>query len=827
MEDFMIRNYFKIAWRKISSSKLYTLINVVGLALGICACLVIYLITSFELRYDNFHPGKDRIYRVTAAIDQGNGNKRNFGFVTVPMARTLRREISGLEKVAGFFTYYSRVTIPNEGKKPTQFEAPKFGIGASPIIIADPEYFDIFKYEWLQGSSLTALKEPFQVVLTENEAHKYFGPESLDNILGKQIIYSDSLRLTVSGIVKDWTQSTDFNFKDFISSSTIEHSFLKNSFDFDSWGMWEFAANAFVKLSNAVKPSQIESQLPAFAKKHFVSEGVEKLSLNLQPLSDIHFNSELPDSFSRKVHLPTLYGLMGIAAFILLIAAINFINLTTAQSIQRAKEIGIRKVLGSNRSKIIIQFLCETGILTFFAVCLSVLMVNPVLSAFHAFIPDGLVFRLSSPQILSFLVILTGITTLLAGLYPAKVLSSYLPVLSLKGQSAQKGNQRGLLRKSLIVFQFTVSLLFIMGTLIIGEQIHFLLTQDMGFKKDAVLVIETGYNNPPNKKDMLAQKLRSLPGVSMVSLSKETPVANGHNGTDLIYKGASEVKIESQLQIADENFIPLYGIKVIAGRNFNHSDTMNEFLLNESAARGLGFKNPEDAVGKFVESGQTDRGGSNSRLFPVVGVVADFHGQSFHEPIKPTFIASNSNASRVISIKLATQGKQIEDFKNTVAKMEGIWKEVYPNQKFEYRFFDDVIAAFYDKEQKTAQVINASMVIAIFISCMGLFGLSTFTASQRTKEIGIRKVLGASVANITTMLSKDFIGLILIAILIASPIAWYFMNDWLRGFAYRIHFSIGIFLVAGAMALLIGMLTISFHSIRSAIANPVKSLRSE
>lgn len=821
----MLKTYFKIAWRSLTKNKVYMTINVLGLAFGICSCLIIYLITHFELSYDTFHPDKERIYRIVAEHILKSGEKRKLGVVTDPMAMTVRKEVSGFEAVAGFYHYWAKVTIPDGEKTDKQFAQPDHGI-PSDIIVAEPQYFSIFKYQWLAGNPELSLKEPFQLVLSEKAAYKYFGPGSPEDFVGRQVLYNDSLRMTVSGIVKDWTANTDFHFTDFISAATIPHSFLKNDIDLNSWGMWNEGTQAFVKLAKGVAPAQVERQLEAFGKKHLIVPEGNKTLLALQPLSDIHFNEDYGDSFSRKANLPTLYALMGIAVFILLIATINFINLSTAQSIQRIKEIGIRKVLGGSRGNLIIQFLTETFILTSVAVFISLLLVNPALSAFHAFIPPGVRLHLSDPYTVAFLVLLTLATSLSAGLYPAFVLSSYLPVVSLKGTGAQHINQKSYLRQSLIVFQFTIALLFIIGTGVIGEQIRFMLNQDMGFRKDAIVNIRTPWvNEAAAKKNVLIQKIGSLPEVSMICTSEETPAASGHRGTEITYKGKTEVKLPAEMHVADDHFVPLYELKLLAGHNMQHSDTMNQVLLNESCARGLGFKNPQDAVGRLVESGQKDRPGQGK--LPVAGVVADFHSRSLRENVGPVFITSNSDASGLLSIKLAAKGRRPGDLKNTLQKIERYWNELYPDNKFQYTFFDETIAAFYDKEQKTAQIVNTAMFISIFICCMGLFGLVSYMVEKRTKEIGIRKVLGASVSQVLILLSKDFMVLVIISCLIASPIAFYFLHKWLQDYSYRISIGPGVFIISAVAAMLIAAITISFQAVKAALMNPVESLRME
>jgi putative ABC transport system permease protein len=817
----MIKNYFITAWRNLIRNKVYTAIDVLGLSLGVCACLIIYLITSFELSYDTFHPDKERIYRIVTYLQAPEGRKNDIAGTISILPIQARNEISGFESVTAFYNYFPKVTIPAKGSAIKKFDAPKEEEESSPVIVAEPQYFTIFKYQWLQGNPSTALNEPFKVVLSEQEAHKYFGLMPLENVIGKEVIYNDSLRLIVSGIVKDWSKNTDFNFKDFISFATIKNSFIKNDIDLKNWGMWSYNAQGYVKLAKTVTVAQVEKQFPRFVKEHVSVPPGMKVKLSLQPLADVHFNNLYRDAYSRQAHLPTLYGLMAIAAFILILAAINFINLSTAQSLRRAKEVGIRKVLGSSKGSLTVQFLIETLIVTVAAVIIAALVANPIISSFRSIVPKGVILHLFSPSIIIFLVLIIIITSLLAGFYPARVLSSYLPALSLKGQGSQKLNRKSYLRKILIVFQFTVSLVFIIGTVIIGNQIHFILNKDLGFNKDAIITIHTDYNNSIDQLSVFANKVKQVPGVTIISRHNETPAAKQHSGTIINYKGTGGAKIDASFDICDENYVPLFGLKIIAGRNILHSDTIKEFLVNETCAKALGFKKPGDAVGKIVQVG------INNAKGPIAGVVKDFYSESLHAPITPFFMASLKSNERSFSIKLATQGKEIDNFKTSIAQIQDAWEKVYPNDKFEYRFFDETIASLYDKEQKTAQLMNSAMLIAIFISCMGLFGLATFTAQQRLKEIGIRKVLGASITGIVSMLSRDFLILVLISMLIASPIAYYFMRLWLQDFAYRVNISWWVFLLSGSAAIIIALLTISFQSVKAALSNPVNSLRSE
>ncbi len=815
----MLKSYFKVAWRNLLRHKVNTTINVLGLTLGITVCLIIFLLVKFELSYDRFHPDKDRICRFVAT-SSGPDGERQFGFITTALPDAARTEISGFESVAAFDNLYSAVSVPRQGKENQLFEAAKNGEQASPIIITQPQFFDIFKYRWLAGNPATALNDPFRVVLSEKEATKYFGPQSADHWLGRQLIYRDSLTVTVSGIVADWDQHSDFAFRDFISYSTIAHSFLKNDFE-SSWTMWDYDAQAVVKLAPGVTRAQVERQLPAFMARHKAGPKESKMALSLQPLADIHFNEKYEDDFARKANLPTLYGLAAIAAFILLIAAINFINLATAQSVQRAREIGVRKVLGGRRSAIVLQFLSEALLIVLFAAVLALLLADPLLIAVQSLLPRGVKLEVVQGSTILFLGIMVVVTCLLAGLYPARVLSSYQPVLSLKGQGIQQLNSKSYLRKVLIVFQFTVSLIFIIGTLIVGQQVRYALNPDMGFDHDAIIIIKAGPDQPPHKRALLADMIRKIPDVQLVVRHIEAPTAKGHPGTFIESKGTTDSRVMASFDMCDTGYVSLYGMHIVAGRNLFPSDTIREFLINETCARQLGFLHPADAMGHLVDVG------INNGRGPIVGIIRDFHSKSLHEPITPFFISTNERMERDISVKLSTGGKSVGHLKEVLAGLGKAWKEVYPNRKFEYSFFDETVARLYDKEEKMEGIMNIAMGIAIFISCMGLFGLAAFVAEQRTKEIGIRKVLGATVTDIVSMLSGDFVRLVVIAIIIACPVAWYFMHRWLQDFAYRITISWWIFAIAGVGAIMIALLTVSVQAINAARVNPVKSLKTE
>ncbi|MDR2233407.1 MAG: ABC transporter permease [Tannerella sp.] len=824
----MFTTYIKTAWRYLTRNRTSSVINILGLSLGITACLLIFLITRHELSFDTFHPDKERIYRLTSERVMGDNTYLSAGMLN-PVLEPIREEIAGPETVAIFYNVDAKVRIASpEGEK--YFEAPRMGIEPVDIIVTDPAYFEIFQYEWLAGSP-AALDQPFRVALTDDKARKYFGDLPADEYIGKEITYGDSLFVTVAGVVKSWKKKTDLIFNDFISYASIPGSELRNQIDMKAWGMWDSRVQVYMKLHRDISPSVVEDRLTAWGEKRIQLMPETTLRFILQPLSNIHFNSALTneDVYSRQVHLPTLYGLMAIAAFILIIAACNFINLSTAQSLQRTKEIGIRKVLGGKRANLIAQLLGETLLVTSFAAILALLLAGPLIDLFRSFVPQGLSLGLNQPFTWLFLLTVILCTTLLAGVYPAGLLSRASPVAIIKG-GGQRGSSKSLLRKSLIVFQFTISLVLIICTLVVGDQIHYLMNKDLGYdNKQAIINIRI--NRIGNSRTVLAEKIKQLPYVESVSIHTVPPSHTFHNGTRFTYNvNGEDREISGSIEFCDDNFIPLYGIRMVAGRSLLPSPYMKEVVVNESFARQLGFDNPQDAIGELIQSGQMDShpdmdpDASSARKLQIVGIASDFHLLPLYNRITPMVISATAQAGRTLSVKLVGAGKNSASMKQVVADLEKTWKELNPYERLEMTFYDDAIASFYEKEQQTAQIISAAMFTAILISCMGLFGLVIFTTKQRTKEIGIRKVLGANVGQILTLLSGGFVRLILIASLIASPIAWFAMNKWLDGFAYRVPVHGWIFVVACLLALIIALATISLQTIKVARANPARAI---
>jgi len=812
--NIMFSNHLKNAWRHILRQKTYSAINVMGLALGICGCLVIYLIASFEFSFDTFHPDKERIYCVDVSME-GNPDPdhAHWNSVPAPMPDAMRNEMSGLETVAAFQHYNPKVKIKQGEKVVKKFDQ-------TGGIITEPGYFDILPYTWLSGNKTTSLNKPKTVVLTQSRAKTYFGDLRPDEMIGKTITYDDSLTVTVTGILQDWNKNSDFNFSDFISFSTINSSFLKNQFLLDNWFNLDHSSQELVKLPAGVSPLQIDAQFPSFIRRHLDPKPNTKLRAQLQPFTGIHFHREYGGE-GNKADLRILYTLSAVALFILFIAAVNFINLSTAQSIQRTKEIGIRKVLGSGKKTILFQFLIETFTLSLLAVGIAVAAIRPLLNLFAAYIPQGVKFDLLNYTDWIFLIAIAIFTTLLAGLYPARLLAAFQPVASLRGEISEKTPGKGYLRKSLIVFQFTISLIFVVGSIVMNKQINYMQNQELGFKTSNIITLRSLWNDHTGKMKVLAERVKQLPGVDQVITEAFPPMGFAHMGNSIQLQGSNEKPIEASIHSGNENFVPFYKMKIIAGRNLLHSDTVKEYLINATAARALGFKNPEQAVGKLLLFGGQNKG------YPVAGVVADFYENSFHQQIMPVVIENDPKVQMSIALKLTPAEYQKGNIPALVKNLAREWQKIYPEEPFDYAFLGDFISRLYEMEQRMQWLMNTATIIAIFISCMGLFGLTIFSTERRTKEISIRKVLGASVTSILTLLNKEVIVLIAISLLISSPVAWFFMHKWLQNFVYHTNLSLWVFMLAGAGALLIALITISFQTIRSATSNPVKGLRNE
>ncbi len=814
----MIINHLKIAWRNIWKNKVFSMINILGLSIGLSTAFAIGAIIYFDMTFDKFHLDGDRIYRLTTNFIEPEGKFYNRG-VPVPLGKYAKEQMTGFETVSTFFTKYF-ISVENK-EKDLKFR------NVNDAIITDSNYFNLFNYQWLVGSA-KELAEPNNVVLTKSRAAKYFPKIPSQQIIGKTLWYNDSLPIRVCGIVADFNNRTDLFFKEFVSKKTAQNNDMSSEVYSDNWFSTNSATQVFVKIQTNTKLDNIQKQLDAITAEHADKKLLDlghQRSYYLQSLADIHFNANygIFNNSSHQGSKQVLVSLALVALFLLVLGCINFINLNTAQATKRAKEIGIRKTLGSSKRQLIFQFLGETFILTLCATFLSVFITSWLLQTFSDFMPDGIQFNiLGNPLLLVSIVLLLLIVTFLSGFYPALVLSNYKPISVLKNQIVS-GADKSSLRKYLTVFQFVIAQVFIIATLIVGKQLNFMMTKDMGFKTHAKAYIRAWQSDGLSKRLNFAEEISKIPEVSMISLGDNPPASNSTSSTIVTFiTDDKEINTNLELLVGDVNYLKVYGIELLAGRN-RLNDTIKEYVINETYSKILGFKQPAEAIGHYIKI--------NDDKVPIVGVMKDFNQHSLHSEIKPMALGGdiyrNTYPSQFTTIHFTLQKQALKHLTDVIAKVKSDWKSVYPDDDFEINFMDDTIKEFYNQEQKTAVLLKWATSLAIVISCLGLLGFVIHTTERRVKEIGVRKVLGASTLQINLLLCKEFLVLIAIAFLISIPIAWWSMNNWLQDFVYKTSLSWWIFLVSGIGMMLLAFLIISIRTIAAANVNPVKSLRSE
>jgi len=815
----MIRNYFKIAWRNIMKHKVFSLINVIGLTIGLSASFVIGLMIYYDATFDTFHKDGDRIYRVVSDFYNPEGTSHNEG-VTVALEDAIQ-ENSNFEIVSGF--YIERPSSVENKEDDIHIKWPKH------VIYTDIDYFDIFEYNFLAGNKETALSNPKNVVLTMSRAAQYFPNLTPDAVIGKTLVYNDTLNIKVTAIVEDFKERTDVVFKEFISSPTLLNTRVRGEFINKNWNSTSDVSQLFVKVNTAANFDNIQQEFDALATQHldeYSRNHGQSRKFKLQPLRDIHFNEDygIYDWSKGQASKSLLKNLGLIAIFLLLLGCINFINLNTAQASQRAKEIGIRKTLGSSRKQLIFQFMGETFLLVMFSAAVSLILSKYLIDAFSGFVPEALDISLfKTPVIILSLVLLLLIVTFLSGFYPALVLSKFNTVSVLKNHLGV-GEKKVKLRKFLTIFQFTIAQVFIIATLLVGKQINFLLSKDMGFKTDAVVSVYSPRSEQQlDKKQRFLQKLRSIPQIKELSLGGAPPASFSSNTTTTTYtNGEQEIQSDLQFIFGDTNYPKLYELQILAGRT-QLNDTIKELVINEAARKIYGFKTPEEALGNLINFGDYK--------VPIVGVMADFHQRSLKTDIKPMALRgdwSRPGFSRFRGVHIALENKDTDDLKSILSKVELAYSEVYTEiEDYRVNFMDETIARFYNREKKVSKLLNWATGLSILISCLGLLGLVIYTTNRRVKEIGVRKVLGASLLEINTLLCKEFLILVAIAFMVASPLAWYGINNWLQDFAYKSNISIWVFIISGVAMIFFALLVISIKTLQAANANPVNALRSE
>jgi putative ABC transport system permease protein len=808
----MFKNYFKTAIRSLVRNRSFTVINIAGLAVGIAVCLMIFIIIQFQTSFDNFHSKKDRTYRVLTEYHHADAANIFYGKgVPYPMPVGLKTNFPQIEQIAPVYASHNNqlLILDDNGTPVKKFKE------ESGVFFTEPSFFKIFDFPLLAGS-YTSLKDPNQVLLTKETAEKYFG--DWKTAMGKTIklkSYSTD-ELKVSGILATISANTDFQLKLVVAYGTgFTGSYFAKSTDWDGTTS-DFGC--YILLPPNISVDNFNQQLRAYSKK--VKSPENKDSHIIQPLSAVHYDTQTGDYSNKTISHELINALWLIAAFILLIACVNFINLSTAQAVNRAKEVGVRKVLGSNKWQLKIQFITETFLIVFGAVVLAVIISFGSLPFVNKILELPLSFNIfQNPVIILFLLIVTIAVAALAGFYPSIVLSRFNPVNALKSKLAANTSKGISLRRGLVVFQFIIAQALIIGTLIIVKQMNYFINQPLGFDKNAIVNVPFPADSIGiSKLDYLKKQLSFVNGIQTVSFSSNTPVEDDNDmwSNFRFNHAVKETDFYAITKFADNEYVPAYKLPIIAGRDLQPSDTAREFLVNESLIKSLGIKNPEEILNKEIGLWGDQLKG------PVVGVLKDFNDRSFRRDLAPLLITTNKKLYNQAGIKLSTT-----NIPSSMQAVKKIWEQTFPDFVYEYKFLDDKVESFYKQENQLAQLYRIFAAIAIFLSCLGLYGLASFMAVQRIKEVGIRKVLGATVANIVYLFSKEFIILIAIAFTIATPITWYYMHKWLQDYVYRINISWWIFLAGGIAAIIIALATVSFQAIKAAVANPVKSLRTE
>ncbi len=803
----MIRNYFKIAWRNLKKNKAFSFINIAGLAIGIAVCFVIMLFVQDELSYDRFNANADRIVRVVfkASI---NGGKINESHIMPPVAHALKSDYPEVEEAT---------RLKQDGYPKVVFNQKTYKDARS--FFVDANFFRVFSIPFIKGDPATALLQPNSIVITKELATLYFGNEEP---MGRVLGYNGSGLFKVTGVIEKIPPNAHFHADMFCSLQTI------NQANDPSWMISGYYT--YLLLKKGTDYTKLEAKLPGMVTKYMGPQIQQAMGMSLeqfrtkgnelgfafQPLTSIHLNAVTGTELEAPGDIKYIYIFGAIALFMLLIASINFVNLSTAGGSKRAKEIGIRKVMGSGKTALVQQFLLESVLVTAIAVLLAAVLVQLALPAFNQLSGKQLQlgFHLNALAALAGLGLLVG---LLAGIYPAFVLSAFKPIATLKGKF-NAGTRTIGLRSSLVVFQFFISVSLITGTLVVYQQMNFIQHTKLGYDKDQLLVLSNSYALGNNERIFKEQLLKDS-RVANITASGYRPAGPTNSNNSLAYPLGKDNQIMKTLEYKiDEQYIPTLGIQMAAGRNFSPAFTTDSsaMLINETAAHAFGWGN--NAIGQKIVRQNSDRG--NNYVYTVVGVVKDFHFRSLHEAITPLLMVLAPEQGLIVKVKT-------QDMAGLLASMQQQWKAFNTDEPFIYDFMDELYNKTYSAEQKTGTILTIFAVLTIFVACMGLFGLATYTAEQRSKEIGIRKVLGASVTQVTQMLSKEFLQLVLIGCVIAFPLSWWAMHQWLQDFAYRVTISWWTFVAAGASALLIALGTVSAKAIRAALANPVKSLRTE
>ena len=806
----MFKNYFTVALRNLQRHKGYSLINILGLAIGLACCITIFLFVRDELRYDTFHANADRIYRIQNNTSS-DGHQRRMASTPPAFGPTMKQLFPEVQQQVRLFNLWEQL-VTYEDKKFLE----------KGFVLADSTIFDVFTLPLALGNPREALSGPNSLVVSESIARKYFGNQ---NPLNKELTIGGSDKMRITGVLKELPSHSHLKINAlgslrFLKTMGVEDARMQ------SW-RWQMMYT-YVMLPAGYDAARLEAKLPAFLKQYAEPklEGGHYEG-RLQPLRDIHLHSSsLEFDMAQTGDIRYVYAFSAIALFALLIACFNFMNLSTARSAQRAKEVGLRKVIGADRAQLVGQFLGESVILSLIALAAALVLVALALPAFNEWSGKNLSLGVTlQPLGIAGLLGTAVVVGLLAGSYPALFLSAFRPVKVMKGDLGLGGKGTYSFRQVLVVMQFVVSTALIIATGIVFNQLRYIQQKNLGFAKEQLVFLPMRTIGMQQNYKALAQELLRNPNITGATASYGVP-GGAHAGEGINLPGRAD-QYGINMYLVDHNYIPTMGMEMVAGRNFSEAfgtDEEEAFILNETAVKDLGWGKPSDALGREIYwnkwVGKTEA--DTVKRGRVIGVVKDFHFKSFHQKIEPLVLHIFPAGFNEFVVRIRP-----ENTAATLSFLEQKWAKLAPNWPFGYKFLDDQFAKLYESEQAFGRLFGVFTGLSIFVACLGLFGLASFTAQQRTKEIGVRKVLGASVGSIVALLSKDFLKLVGIAFGLAAPLAWYFMGQWLQNFVYRVEMGWWVFAAAGLLALVIALLTISFQSIKAALTNPVRSLRSE
>lgn len=805
----MITSYFKIAWRNMIRERRTSFINLIGLSLGVASALILFVIVQYEWSYDRFHKNYDRIYRIVTETRHETSTNYNPGTPN-PLPRALQADIPQLKAIVPLLATGAQVDVPQTNRNSTDDKYSEL------VVFTTDAFFQLFDATWLAGNA-SALSEPNSIILDRETATRFFG--SWQQAMGKQLQLANTIPLQVAAVVEDAPENSNFPYHLLVSFPTVEANPHLFDYNPDSWNSIDSSFQTYALLDEHRDAAAINRQLEGLTTKYFADQGTSQRILNLQPLSDIHFDLRYGGTINeRMTQRSTLTTLALIGIFVLLMAAINFINLSTAQAFGKGKEIGVRKVLGGSRTGLIMQSFSETFLLVLLSVLVAVGIAYLALPYVHHFsnMPDR-------PELLQggtvlFLGISLVVMTLLSGSYPAFILSGFTPIAALRNKinTAQVGGVP--IRKGLVMVQFALAQVLMIGTLVAVKQMAFVRDADLGFDQEALYVVQIPPDDPANPRmDVFKQQLQQIPKVRSVSLASDVPSSGNKWASNFYFDGheTEDIAFPTFLKFADTDYFDNYDLSWAAGKPYSASDTLKEAVINETMRKKLLLPSAEEALGKRIRIG-TDP------WMTITGVIHDFIPNSLREEVSPIIMATDKSQYYVAGVKLADGAG-----KNTLAQIQQQFEQLYPEQYYQADFLDDTIARFYEQEEKMALVYQLFAILALVISSIGLYGMVSFMLSQKVKEIGIRKVLGASVTSIVYLFSKEFIYMVALAFCVAAPVAYYFMHDWLTNFTYRIDLGVGLFLLVILSALLLAMLTVGVKAFKAAVANPVDSLRDE